>query len=167
MNNPHPSERGAPPTDAFADAIKTIKRGFTPVIVFSFFINMMMLTVPIYMLQVFDRVLGSGNVDTLFVLTTIAIVSLLTLAALEGVRTYVMIGLSGWMSRKLGGNILESSVRSALGQSNDPAVRGLRDMETVRGFLTGPNRSAITCQNWTPCPLVIGSSRTSYRIVQA
>jgi len=42
------------PTDAFADVIKTIKRGFAPVIVFSFFINMLMLTVPIYMLQVFD-----------------------------------------------------------------------------------------------------------------
>ena len=155
MNSPHPSGRGAPPTDAFADAIKTIKRGFTPVIVFSFFINMLMLTVPIYMLQVFDRVLGSGNVDTLFVLTTIAIVSLLTLAALEGVRTYVMIGLSGWMSRKLGGNILESSVRSALGQSNDPSVRGLRDMETVRGFLTGPGVFAVLDAPWVPVFLAV------------
>lgn len=81
-----------------------------PVIVFSFFINMLMLTVPIYMLQVYDRVLGSGNVDTLFVLTAIAIFALLTMAALEGVRTYVMIGLSSWMSRKLGGSILGSSV---------------------------------------------------------
>lgn len=92
-----PSWAGTPPvTDLFADAIATIKRGFTPVIIFSFLINMLMLTVPLYMLQVFDRVLGSGNIDTLLVLTTIAIVSLLTLAALEGVRTYVMIGLSSW-----------------------------------------------------------------------
>jgi ABC-type protease/lipase transport system fused ATPase/permease subunit len=118
MNNPHLSRRGVLPTDAFEDVIKAIKHGFAPIIVFSFFINMLMLTVPIYTLQVFDRVLASGNVDTLLVLTTIAIVSLLTLAALEGVRTYVMIGLSGWMSRKLSGNILESSVRSALRQSN-------------------------------------------------
>lgn len=154
-NNPNPAGRGAPATDAFADAIKTIKRGFTPVVVFSFFINMLMLTVPIYMLQVFDRVLGSGNVDTLIVLTTIAIVSLLTLAALEGVRTYVMIGLSSWMSRKLGGNILGSSVRIALGQSNDPSVRGLRDMETVRGFLTGPGVFAVLDAPWVPVFLAV------------
>lgn len=154
-SNPHPARRGAPATDAFADAIKTIKRGFTPVIVFSFFINMLMLTVPIYMLQVFDRVLGSGNIDTLIVLTTIAIVSLLTLAALEGVRTYVMIGLSSWMSRKLGGNILSSSVRIALGQSNDPSVRGLRDLETVRGFLTGPGVFAVLDAPWVPVFLAV------------
>jgi len=42
------------PTDAFEDVIKAIKHGFAPIIVFSFFINMLMLTVPIYMLQVFD-----------------------------------------------------------------------------------------------------------------
>ena len=154
-NNSHPAGRGAPATDAFADAIKTIKRGFTPVVVFSFFINMLMLTVPIYMLQVFDRVLGSGNIDTLIVLTTIAIVSLLTLAALEGVRTYVMIGLSSWMSRKLGGNILSSSVRIALGQSNDPSVRGLRDLETVRGFLTGPGVFAVLDAPWVPVFLAV------------
>lgn len=154
-NNPHSAGRGAPATDAFADAIKTIKRGFTPVVVFSFFINMLMLTVPIYMLQVFDRVLGSGNIDTLIVLTTIAIVSLLTLAALEGVRTYVMIGLSSWMSRKLGGNILSSSVRIALGQSNDPSVRGLRDLETVRGFLTGPGVFAVLDAPWVPVFLAV------------
>jgi len=155
MNNPHLSRRGVLPTDAFEDVIKAIKHGFAPIIVFSFFINMLMLTVPIYMLQVFDRVLASGNVDTLLVLTTIAIVSLLTLAALEGVRTYVMIGLSGWMSRKLSGNILESSVRSALRQSNDPSARGLRDMEMVRGFLTGPGIFAVLDAPWVPVFLAV------------
>jgi len=151
-----PSGGGKPPvTDLFADAIATIKRGFTPVIIFSFFINMLMLTVPLYMLQVFDRVLGSGNIDTLVVLTTIAIVSLLTLAALEGVRTYVMIGLSSWMSGKLGGTILGSSVTSALNHTNDPSVRGLRDLETVRTFLTGPGVFAILDAPWVPIFLAV------------
>lgn len=151
-----PSGAGKPPvTDVFADAISTIKRGFKPVIIFSFFINMLMLTVPLYMLQVFDRVLGSGNIDTLMVLTAIAIVSLLTLAALEGVRTYVMIGLSSWMSGKLGGTILDSSVKSALNHTNDPSVRGLRDLETVRTFLTGPGVFAILDAPWVPIFLAV------------
>lgn len=151
-----PAGGGKPPvTDLFADAIATIKRGFTPVIIFSFFINMLMLTVPLYMLQVFDRVLGSGNIDTLVVLTTIAIVSLLTLAALEGVRTYVMIGLSSWMSGKLGGTILDSSVKGALDHTNDPSVRGLRDLETVRTFLTGPGVFAILDAPWVPIFLAV------------
>jgi ABC-type protease/lipase transport system fused ATPase/permease subunit len=100
-------------------------------------------------------VLGSGNIETLLVLTTIAIVSLLTLAALEGVRTYVMIGLSSWMSRKLGGAILGSSVTSALSQSNDPSVRGLRDLETVRTFLTGPGVFAVLDAPWMPVFLAV------------
>jgi PrtD family type I secretion system ABC transporter len=141
--------------DAFSGCIATIRVGFTPVIIFSFFINILMLTLPLYMLQVFDRVLGSGNIDTLFVLTALAIISLLTLAALEGVRTYVMIGLSGWMSRKLGGNILGSSVRSALGHTNDPSVRGLRDLETLRGFLTGPSVFAVLDAPWVPVFLAV------------
>jgi len=147
--------RGSPVPEVFADAVSTIKRGFMPVIVFSFFINMLMLTVPIYMLQVYDRVLGSGNVDTLFVLTAIAIFALLTMAALEGVRTYVMIGLSSWMSRKLGGSILGSSVYSALGHSNDPSVRGLRDLETLRGFLTGPGVFAVLDAPFVPFFLAV------------
>lgn len=155
MANPNSAGGGAPVPDIFSDSITTIKRGFTPVIVFSFFINMLMLTVPLYMLQVFDRVLGSGNVDTLFVLTAIAIVSLLTLAALEGVRTYVMIGLSSWMSRRLGGDILGSSVRGALGHTNDPSVRGLRDLETVRTFLTGPAVFAVLDAPWVPVFLAV------------
>jgi HlyD family type I secretion membrane fusion protein len=100
-------------------------------------------------------VLGSGNIETLLVLTTIAIVSLLTLAALESVRTYVMIGLSSWMSRKLGGAILGSSVTSALSQSNDPSVRGLRDLETVRTFLTGPGVFAVLDAPWMPVFLAV------------
>ena len=156
MTDSPASRSGKPPeNDLFADAISTIKRGFTPVIVFSFFINMLMLTVPLYMLQVFDRVLGSGNIDTLVVLTSIAIVSLLTLAALEGVRTYVMIGLSSWMSGKLGGSVLGNSVTSALSHTNDPTVRGLRDLETVRAFLTGPGVFAILDAPWVPIFLAV------------
>ncbi|MBO6783236.1 MAG: type I secretion system permease/ATPase, partial [Alphaproteobacteria bacterium] len=77
------------------------------------------------------------------------------LAALEGVRTYVMIGLSSWMSRRLGGSILGSSVTSALGHSNDPSVRGLRDLETVRGFLTGPGVFAVLDAPWVPVFLAV------------
>lgn len=144
-----------PVPDKFADAIATIRRGFVPVIVFSFFINLLMLTVPLYMLQVFDRVLASRNIDTLIVLTIIAVVSLLTLAALEAVRTYVMVGLSGWMSRRLGGSILGSSVTGALDQTNDPSVRGLRDLEMLRAFLTGPAVFAILDAPWVPIFLAV------------
>ena len=54
------------------DALQAIRPGFATAIVFSFFINLLAFVGPLYMLQVYDRVLGSRNIGTLVVLTIIA-----------------------------------------------------------------------------------------------
>jgi len=53
------------------NALMACRGGFLAVALFSLCINLLMLTVPIYMLQLFDRVLGSGSTDTLLLLTAV------------------------------------------------------------------------------------------------
>ena len=58
---------------------------------FSMFINVLQLTFSIYMLQVYDKVLTSYNISTLFVITFAAVISLMSLAVLEWVRSRLLI----------------------------------------------------------------------------
>ena len=68
--------------------------GFWAVGLFSLALNLLMLTIPLYMLQLFDRVLTSRSEDTLMALSVAAGGAILTLAALEAVRSFVMVRLS-------------------------------------------------------------------------
>ncbi|MDA0262054.1 MAG: type I secretion system permease/ATPase, partial [Proteobacteria bacterium] len=105
---------------------------------------------PLYMLQIFDRVLSSRSTDTLVLLTLIAVVALLVHAILESVRGQVMIRIGAWLDRKLGGTILASSVSQSLGSAREPSVQGLRDLSTFRTFLTGPAIFPLLDSPWTP-----------------
>ena len=64
---------------ALQEALRKTRSAFFAVSVFSFFLNLLMLATPLYMLQVFERVLSSGHVQTLLYLTLITIFALLVL----------------------------------------------------------------------------------------
>lgn len=68
--------------------------GFVAVGLYSLAIKLLLLTIPLYMLQLFDRVLTSRSEDTLMALSVAAGGAILTLAALEAVRSFVMVRLS-------------------------------------------------------------------------
>ena len=76
-----------------ADASKAIRPGFATAIVFSFFVNLLAFVGPLYMLQVYDRVLGSRNIGTLVALTIIAGFLLIVYAALEKIRSSILVRL--------------------------------------------------------------------------
>ena len=131
-------------------ALKSLKRGFFAVIGFSFAVNLLMLSSPLYMLQVYDRVLTSRSIDTLVHLTLIIGIALLTLAALEAVRTSLMVRMSAWLDRQLSGALLTASVHGTLRHGQEANVQGLRDLATFRGFLTGPGIFPVMDAPWTP-----------------
>ena len=138
------------PNTMLKEALGVCRNGFVVVVVFSLFINLLMLTAPLYMLQMFDRVLSSRSTDTLVLLTVIAVAALLVYAILEAVRGQVMIRIGSWLDRKLGGPILASSVSLSLRGSKQPSVQGLRDLSTYRTFLTGPAMFPLLDSPWTP-----------------
>lgn len=87
------------------------------------------------MLQVYDRVLTSYNVSTLFVITFAAIVSLITLAVLEWVRSRLLIRTGVEFERKLSASILSIELRAASNLQKYPDRGEIRDVQNLRSFL--------------------------------
>jgi len=114
------------------------------VLFFSLCINLLMLTSPLYMLQIYDRVLISKSVDTLVLLTVVAAGALLIFGVLEFLRTRVLIRIGGRFDRELSKTVFDSSMRGGIG------AQPLRDLEVVRGFFTGSSLLALFDAPWTP-----------------
>jgi len=81
--------------------IKTCKQGLFFAALFSFFINALVLTVPIYTLQVFDRVLASHSLETLFYMTVIAVFALFIYGSLFYIRALIFARIAQWLSNQL------------------------------------------------------------------
>lgn len=117
--------------------------------VISFAISVLMLAVPIFSLQVFDRVLGSGSRDTLIALVLITGFALVALGLLETVRTAVLARLSTRLGARLSPSLLAAGA-----QAGDPG-QGLRDLTQLRQTLAGPALTAIFDAPWLPIALTL------------
>ena len=84
-----------------AASLWALRRPFYVVGAFSFIINMLMLMPTIYMLQMYDRVLGSRNEMTLYMITLITLCLYLLLAGLEWIRSLVLIRVGAQMDEDL------------------------------------------------------------------
>lgn len=111
---------------------------------FSFFINLLMLTSSIYMLQVYDRVLSARNESTLLFLTIFAIGCLVTLAALEVVRSRMLVRMGARFDAQLSGLVFNRSL------ANGQGSQALRDVDALRSFLTGPQVLSLLDAPWMP-----------------
>ncbi len=147
--------RKEPANPLLQESVNACGKAFTVVAVFSMCINLLMLTAPLFMLQVFDRVITSRNTDTLVMLMLVAGGALLTLAALDAIRSLSLIRVSSWLDRQIGGSLLGESIAATLRSGADPSVQGLRDLTTVRTFLSGPSIFPIMDAPWTPIFLAV------------
>jgi PrtD family type I secretion system ABC transporter len=116
---------------------------------FSLFINLLLLTTPLYSMQVFDRVLTSRSTETLLVLTLLAAGALLTQLALEIVRGRLLLGAGAKLERLLGPAVLEGTLRQAL-TPNGADAASLGDVAQLRGFLSGGTLTALFDAPWAP-----------------
>ncbi len=138
-----------------SQTLDACKSGFRVVSVCSVAINLLMMTAPFYMLQVFDRVIAGRSTDTLLYLTLIAFAALLTLGAIEIVRGRTMIKLGTWLDARLGAPVLKNCLSAAVGGPREPSIQGLRDLSTVRNFITGPSVFPILDAPWTPIMIAV------------
>src|SRR5262245_42632107 len=95
-------------------ALRSCYSAFRSIAIFSLIINVLMLASPIYMLQVYDRVLTTGHVDTLYLLTAIIAAALLLMGVLDAARSAVTVRIGNWLTDALGPVFLESGVRARL-----------------------------------------------------
>ncbi|MGB0439507.1 MAG: ABC transporter transmembrane domain-containing protein, partial [Paracoccaceae bacterium] len=108
------------------------------VAIFSIAVNMLMLTGPIYMLQVYDRVLGSRSVATLIALTLIVAFLYGMMGLLDYVRGRVMGRVAARFQAALDVRVFDAVVRRSATKPDQLAQSGLRDLESVQRLMSSP-----------------------------
>jgi len=127
-------------------AVRACWRSLVTIGVFSFVINALVLTVPVYMIQVFDRVMTSRSLDTLLVLTIAALMAFAVMAVLDIIRSRMLVRIGVWLDVTLGRPLLAE----AFGGERGGSAQAVRDLAQVRGFLTGPGVFALLDAPWVP-----------------
>ena len=123
--------------------------------VFSFFINLLMLTAPLYMLQIYDRVLASRSEPTLIVLTVLAGGLLLVMGGLDLIRSRVLVRVGVKMDALLNARVFSAVFAQALRGARGQRAQALRDLDSLRQFLTGPGPFAFFDAPWAPLYLAV------------
>jgi PrtD family type I secretion system ABC transporter len=122
---------------------------------FSLAINLLLLVPPLYMLQVFDRVLASRSGETLAMLTTAAIIALLAMALLDVLRARLLTAAGAALDRRLGPRVLDGLLEQTARLSGAAYLNGLRDVNTLRGFLGGTGLVTFFDAPWLPFFLLV------------
>ena len=130
-------------------ALKDVKGYFLLAGVFSGAINILMLVPVIYMLQVYDRVMSSGSLSTLTMLTLLMAALLMALGGFEWVRTRILISASNRLEKNLRQRVSEAAFKNAL-LSGGGSAQPLADLTGLRQFLTGNGLFAFFDAPWFP-----------------
>jgi ATP-binding cassette, subfamily C, bacterial EexD len=118
---------------------------------FSLVINLLQLVPTIYMLQLYDRVVPTGNLYTLMMLTIIVLVLFLTLAILEWVRSQILVRVSSRLETLLNDRLFQVAFKQALYSGGQKAsTQPLDDLTALRQFLTGQGLFAFFDAPWLP-----------------
>ncbi len=124
---------------------------FVAVALFSAFVNLLMLTGPLFMLQVYDRVLGSRSEETLLALFILVVFLFAMMGVLDLARARVMSRVAARFQAWLDARVFRASLtRSALFPGEAPAAMGLRDLDSIRQLLAAPVFLAIFDLPWAP-----------------
>lgn len=119
--------------------------------VFSIFVNLLMLTGPLYMLQVYDRVLASRSVETLVALSILVAGLFALMAVLDFARGRIMARVGARFQTALDGRVFEATLRrSVKPQDQALSTAVLRDLDAVQTFFASPVLLALMDIPWTP-----------------
>ncbi|MEP4486835.1 MAG: type I secretion system permease/ATPase [Halioglobus sp.] len=132
-----------------------LRGAMTWTVVFSLCINLLMLTVPLYLLQLFDRVLTSRSLDTLWVLTSIALVALVTYGVLEALRRLLLSRTGRLIEERTGPGIFQASLQAAPESAGMASAHVLRDLTTLRNFFAGSAIIPLLDAPWSIIFLVV------------
>lgn len=131
-------------------AFQLCKPSLLMVFVLSFFVNLLALTVPLYLLQIYDHVLSSRSLDTLVMLTLIVVLALAVNATLDALRRSMLGRIGSWLDDRLQAPVLTAAVHSALRSDSAAAAQAWRDIGGLRGFFAGTACTALFDLPWTP-----------------
>lgn len=122
---------------------------------FSFFINILALTFPIYMLAVYDRVLSSFSLPTLTTITIGAVLALIVMGCLDFLRSRLLVQAGVAMDHALSRPVLTEMLKGASRIKKIDYAEGLKDVNTLRNYFSGNAIFAFFDAPWTPIYLLV------------
>lgn len=149
------SRSSVSPGNEILAALGACRRGFVSVGVFSAVINLLMLAPALYMLQVYDRVLASGNHMTLAMLTLMVLGLYAFMGLLEWVRSLVVIRLGAQIDQRLGARVYDATFEASLRLGRGTSAQPLNDLTSLRQFATGSALFALFDAPWFPLYLAV------------
>ena len=129
------------------------KSAFISVVIFSALVNLLALVVPLYTLQLYDRVMASQNTDTLFYLSFIAFFAIVIYGLLEYLRGIMVTVTAHWFDQQINPGILTQSVDRLL-QGNRYGYDSQRDLAMLKNFLKSPSFFSFLDIPWFPIYLI-------------
>jgi PrtD family type I secretion system ABC transporter len=145
-------QRGRPePASEVGSAIGATRRVFLFVALFSGIVNILALTGPLYMMQVYDRVLSSRSIPTLVMLSLAALFLYAMQAVLDIVRARILVRLGATLDERLGERVYKAIVSMPLRiRSGVEGLQPMRDLDAIRSFMASQGPIAIFDMPWMP-----------------
>jgi ATP-binding cassette subfamily C exporter for protease/lipase len=151
MSSNAPQKPAAKPgTHELRQALASIRQALFTVGAFTGFLNLLMLAPALYMLQVYDRVLGSRNETTLVVLSLLVVGAYLFMMALESVRGWVLVRVGARLDAQLNERVFTAAFERNLRRPGSNTSQPVTDLNTIRQSLTGPALLAFLDAPWMP-----------------
>jgi PrtD family type I secretion system ABC transporter len=138
-------------SDAVSDALGAVRGHLGFALLLSAAVNTLFLASPLYMMQLYGRVLDSRSIETLISLSVALLLALVALAGADAVRGRLLARAAARIDRRLA----EPAARRALAEGKGQAGPALEDVETVRRFLGGSSATTLLDAPFTLMFLVI------------
>ena len=130
-------------------ALDKCRQAFYVIFLFAFVVNMLMLVTPLYSLQVLDRVIGSGNLSTLLMLSLIIASVYMAYSLLQVARSFTMIRIGEWLDNNMAPKLFQHSIASAALRPSLGANQLLRDFQTIKTFMTSAGLNTLLDAPWS------------------
>lgn len=138
-----------------ATVLMASRAAFASTALFSCLVNILMLTGPLFMLQVYDRVLTSGSVPTLVALIAIVIALYAYYGFLEYLRARILVRIGRRVEESLRSRVFDSMAEHALRRTKGIGGQPVNDLATIRQFLSGQGPFAFLDMPWVPVYVLV------------
>lgn len=150
-----PTRGESPGASLLRDTFRRCRPALLFAILFSSAINLLMLVPPLYMMQVYDRVLSSRSEATLVALTVLTLGAFAAMGLLEVIRARILVRVSARLDTLLSPLIFDAVFRNHVRTIGGARTQPLNDVATVRQFVAGQGLFAFFDIPWAPIFLLL------------
>lgn len=136
-------------------AFRRCRSAFVAAGVFSAFVNLLMLSGPLYMMQVYDRVLTSRSVPTLVALSVLILGLYAISGLLEHIRSRLIVSVGSAVERDLRRGVFARLLDNAVRRSSETGTQPIRDLDMLRQFHMGQAPFGLFDLPWAPLFLAV------------